>query len=137
MTPEAAAALHARAVAPGRGWSGAEIAALLRSPAVFLVGDVRAFGLARTAADEAEILMLATDPDWRRRGLARDCLAGLEAEARRRGAARSFLEVAEDNAPARALYRASGYVELARRAAYFPCAAGRAVDALVMSRSLR
>lgn len=58
--------------------------------------------------------VLATYPEFRRRGVARLLLA--EAEARGGGAPETSLIVADRNAPALALYLACGYVERARRA---------------------
>lgn len=136
MTPEALAALHACALAPERGWSAAEFADLLDSAHVFALGDARAFALGRAAAGEAELLMLATDPAHRRKGLARACLAAFEAEARARGATVAFLEVAADNTAARALYTAAGWAEHARRSRYYSRNGGPAADALIMARAL-
>ena len=136
MTPEALAALHARAFAPARGWRAAEFAALLESPHVFAVGDTRAVALGRVAAGEAELLTLATDPDHRRCGRARACLAAFAAEARTRGATEAFLEVAADNAAARALYAADGWTETGRRPGYYPRGEHPAVDALLLTRRI-
>ena len=136
MTPEALASLHARAFAPARGWRAAEFAALLDSPHVFAVGDARAVALGRVAAGEAELLTLATDPDHRRAGRARACLAAFAAEARARGATEAFLEVAADNAAARALYAADGWSETGRRRGYYPRAGHASVDALVLARRI-
>ena len=94
-----------------------------------------AFALGRVILDEAELLTLAVDPRLRRAGLGRSCLAGFEAEARARGAARAFLEVAEDNAPARALYGTGGWAETGLRRAYYRTENGR-IDAVLMSKSL-
>jgi len=137
MTPEAFAATHARAFdGQGRGWSAAEFAALLDSPHVFAVGRARAFALGRAIADEAELLTLATDPAHRRQGLARAALAAFEAEARARGVVRGFLEVACDNAAARALYAAAKWREYARRPGYYPRMGGSAADALILEKYL-
>lgn len=137
MTPETLAICHARAFAnSGRAWSAEEFAALLDSAFVFAKGDVRAFILGRVIADEAEVLTLATDPDHRRKGLARACLSAFDAGARARGATTAFLEVAEDNAPALALYRAAGYRATARRAGYYARRNGPKVDALILSKTL-
>lgn len=136
--PQALAATHARAFAGGslRAWSAAEFAALLAAPHVFLTGDAGSFALGRAVAGEAELLTLATDPDYRRAGLAQAALAAYHAEAIRRGATQAFLEVAEDNAPARALYVQAGYSETARRPGYFRAPDGRPVTALIMTRAL-
>lgn len=137
MTPEAMAATHARAFAgSGRAWSTAEFRTLLQNDNVFCHGDARAFALGRVVADEAEILTLATDPAHRRTGLGRACLRAFEVQATARGATTAFLEVAEDNAPARALYHAAHYTEAGRRMGYYTSANGSAVDALVLSKRL-
>jgi ribosomal-protein-alanine N-acetyltransferase len=137
MTPETLAACHGRAFAgQGRAWQAAEFKALLDSSHVFAAGCARGFAIGRVIADEAELLTLATDPDHRRAGLARAALAAFETEARARGATRGFLEVAEDNAAARALYAAAQWRECARRAAYYSRTAGPAADALVLEKPL-
>lgn len=137
MTPEALARTHARAfTGQSRGWSAQEIADLMQSPLVFAVGDARAFALGRAIADEAELLTLATDPDHRRKGLARARLAAFEAAAKARGARIAFLEVAADNAGARALYDAAGYVQTARRRGYYARPDRGPVDALILQKSI-
>ncbi|SHL38214.1 ribosomal-protein-alanine N-acetyltransferase [Roseovarius marisflavi] len=137
MTPEDMARTHARAFADtSRGWSAQEIADLLQSPLVFALGDARAFALGRAIADEAELLTLATDPDHRRKGLARACLAAFEASAQARGARTAFLEVAADNAEARALYDKAGYGQTARRKGYYARRDSGPVDALILQKSI-
>lgn len=137
MTPTddaaALAALHAAAFdAP---WSPRELAALLASPGVFaLAAADEGFVLARVVLDEAEILTLAVAPAARRRGLGRRLTDAAADLAVARGATRLFLEVAEDNAPARALYAAAGFVEAGRRRGYYPRPGGPAADALILVR---
>ncbi|EAR52399.1 ribosomal-protein-alanine acetyltransferase, putative [Oceanicola granulosus HTCC2516] len=141
MTPGSAdvaawlAELHARAYGD-RPWSAEEFADLLASPGALLVTRPAAFLLARRSFDEAEILTLATDPAVRRSGNARACLDEFHERARTDGAVDAFLEVAEDNAPARALYAAAGYTEAGRRRRYYPRPGAPAADALVLSRTL-
>ena len=135
MSPEALAQLHAAAFAQDRPWTASEFASLLSGPGTLLLGDGRAFLLGRVTLDEAEILTLATHPGHRRQGLAAALLERFEAEARARGAARAFLEVAEDNAPARALYEGRGYGEVGRRPGYY-ARTGAPVAALVLARPL-
>lgn len=138
MTPQALAALHARCFDAPPPWSAASFADLLTSPRVFLLHDPsgRAFALGRVVADEGELLTLATDLDARRSGLARTLMAQFDAEAQARGARRGFLEVAEDNLAARALYAACGWAQTGRRPRYY-VAPGRApVAALILGKSL-
>jgi ribosomal-protein-alanine N-acetyltransferase len=94
------------------------------------------FALGRVNTDEAELLTLAIDPAWRRHGLARFLVETIGAHAAARGATRLFLEVAEDNAAARALYAAGGFVTVGRRRGYYARRLGPAVDALTMRRDL-
>nr|WP_245866644.1 GNAT family N-acetyltransferase [Kandeliimicrobium roseum] len=132
MSPEALARLHAAAM-ESRGWSAAEFAALLAQRGVFVTGDSRCFALGRVVVDEAELLMLATDPAHRRQGLGRATLAAFHEEARARDAATAFLEVDEANRAARALYAAAGYAETGRRRGYYRHDGGPATDALTMA----
>lgn len=67
-------------------------------------------------------------PARRRTGLGRSLVEAGLAWARGAGADRVLLEVAETNAPARALYEACGFTAIARRADYY----GPGRDALVM-----
>lgn len=138
MSPEALAALHAAAFTTPQPWGAASFEALLASPQVFLAADPtgRGFALGRVILDEAELLTLATDPVQRRQGCARACLAAFDAEARRRGATTAFLEVAEDNAAARALYAATGWHAAGRRPGYYASPQGGRIAALILCRSL-
>jgi ribosomal-protein-alanine N-acetyltransferase len=138
MTPAGLAALHARAFITPRPWSEAEFAALLTDPLAFLLveGDA-AFLLGRAVAGEAELLTIAVTPEARRLGLGRKLVGRFIYQARLRGAESAFLEVAEDNAAARRLYLAAGFSETGRRRGYYRTPDGRAVDALVMVRSLQ
>jgi ribosomal-protein-alanine N-acetyltransferase len=137
MTPEAMAATHARAFAGhGRAWTAAEFRDLMQSEIVYVCGDARAFAMGRAVADEAELLTLATDPAHRRAGLARACLHAFETQAALRGVRAAFLEVAEDNAPARALYQVTGYAETGRRKVYYTSPNGGSIDALLLRKPL-
>lgn len=77
----------------------------------------------------AEVLTVGTVPAARRRGVGRELLGELLAEAVRRGAAEVFLEVRTDNDAAIALYEADGFERIGLRRGYYDH--GR-VDALTM-----
>lgn len=64
------------------------------------------------APGESEILNLAVDPPFRRRGVARNLLSGLASRT-------VFLEVRESNHAARGLYRAAGFLEVGTRRNYY------------------
>ncbi len=97
---------------------------------------IAGFVLCRLAADECEVLSCAVDTGFRRRGTARLLLQAAFDEAVSRGGRKAFLEVAEDNAPALALYTGLGFRTAGRRRRYYRRPRGEAIDALVMSRAL-
>jgi len=113
------ARIHRACFTTPRPWSEAEFAGLLGEPGVVLSEVPEGFALARIAGDEAELLTIAVLPASRRRGRARAALQATEAALRARGVARIFLEVAADNAAARALYAACGYETVGRRPGYY------------------
>ena len=136
MTPDKLAATHARAFATTRGWSALEFSSLMAGPGAILVGTATAFVLGRVIVDEAEILTLATDPAFQRQGLAQVALAGFEARACAAGAKTIFLEVAEDNDAAKALYARAAYVRIGRRPRYYTTPAGKPIAALILQKLL-
>lgn len=137
MTPRALADLHALCFTMQRPWQEDEFAALLQGPGVFLLAEPRAFLMGRVIADEAELLTLAVHPKARRAGQGLALVNRFEADAAQRGAAHLFLEVAETNAPARALYERAGYAVTGRRKSYYARPSGDPVDALIMGKPLR
>ena len=76
------------------------------------------YGLLR-CFDDAEIIMIATDPARRREGIGKLLLEDLIKEAQRRKAGCIFLEVRETNFPARAMYRGAGFTEEGVRRGYY------------------
>ena len=135
ITPEAMAAIHAESMGEGQAWSAAELAGLLAQPGVRAVGAAAGFALIRVAAGEAELLTIAVRPGTRRQGVGAGLLGQALAEAAAAGAEEVFLEVAEDNGPARALYAQAGFVAAGRRPGYYGRRDGRRFDALVLRRS--
>lgn len=135
MTPEAMAALHARCF-PARPWTPAEFEQLVQSRGAIWHSSPDHDGLilAQCAPPEAEILTVAVAPESRRKGVARGLIDGLVSALPSVNVSELFLEVAEDNAAARALYAATGFAETGRRKAYYPRRDGPAADALILRR---
>lgn len=128
------AAIHASAF--DEPWPAADIALLMNGPGVYafaarIDGAPVAFILCRTVADEAEILTLATAPTGRRLGAASALVAAAAAAATTVGATALFLEVAQDNRGALALYEGKGFAEVGRRRGYYRRPSG-AVAAVLM-----
>lgn len=79
-------------------------------------GTILAFSVARrVSAGESELLNLAVDPKYRRKGLASALLRDLL--GRHPGAL--FLEVRESNSAARSFYKRFSFEELALRSGYY------------------
>lgn len=128
------AALHATAFdAP---WDAAAFQALLEQAGVTVAETPDGFILMRAVADEAEVLTLAVRPEARGRGEGGRLLADGVAAARAAGAERVFLEVADDNAAALALYRRAGFAEAGRRPRYYARPDGARRDALLFALNL-
>lgn len=136
MTPAEMAALMARAYPDGRGWSDAEFAELAARPGAIVTCDAHTVVLGQVIAGDAEVFMVLTDPDQRRRGLARAAMKAFHTAAQVAEATRVILEVAADNAPARALYHGLGYAQIAERKAYYARPTGPAVSALILEKRL-
>ncbi len=128
------ARLHATAFP--EPWDARAMAALLVATGTLALMSEGGFILIRAAADEAEVLTLAVSPAARRRGLGRALVEAAVDAAYRGGAASLFLEVADDNEAALALYASAGFEPVGRRAGYYHRRQGVAVDALVLRRTL-
>ena len=139
---DADALAHIHATCFGASWDAESFRASLNRPGMLALvatdaaeTDLQAFILVQIAADEAEIISLGTHASARRSGLAHALLVHAVVEAARRGAGAMYLEVAENNSAALALYRGFGFILQARRKAYYQ-REGRSADALVLRRPL-
>ncbi len=82
-------------------------------------GAVCGYISAQTVLDEGYVGNVAVAPEARRRGVGRELVSALARCAREKRLAFLTLEVREGNAPARALYAASGFTEVGRRKDYY------------------
>lgn len=133
------AALHGTAFA--HPWSAEDFATLLADPGVFgliatVADDPCGLVLFRTVLDEAEVLTVGIPPERRRQGLAATLMTAALDTAHSRGAGQVFLEVADSNTAAQALYLRLGFTITGRRKHYYRTAAGGQEDALTMARPL-
>lgn len=129
------AAIHAEAFSSP--WDAAAFESLLGQAGVFAVSASDGFILCRVVLDEAEILTLAVRPAARRAGLGARLTQAAADIAGRAGAVSLFLEVAEDNTAARALYARLGFVETGLRRNYYEKADGSRVDARLLALNLQ
>lgn len=78
------------------------------------------FGGMWVVEDEAHVVTLAVQPEYRCHGLGRRLMEGLLEEARRRGAMVVTLEVRVHNYSAQHLYKSLGFSTIAYRREYYP-----------------
>jgi len=132
------AEMHAESFPANQAWGVSAITLMLGLPVHFGLLAIQqdqplGFALGRVQADQSEILTIAVRPPARGQGVGRALLDALLAEAANRGAMDLFLEVAEPNVAARALYTGAGADEVGRRRRYYADGA----DALVLRLRVR
>ena len=98
-------------------WSEESLTYMCNSPNTHAVavidkenGRLAAYGGAQYVLDEANIVNIATHPDYRRRGCATSVMHALETYLKENGIEFVYLEVRKSNSSAQALYTKEGYV---------------------------
>jgi [ribosomal protein S18]-alanine N-acetyltransferase len=124
----------------GEAWTESQTLSMLALPGVWLslarvAGQPAGFALNRQIADEAELLLLAVAPAFRRRGIAMALIERTLHLLRRRNGSRLHLEVRHNN-PAIELYKKSGFLLIGRRPGYYHGTDGQIHDALTLSHTL-
>jgi ribosomal-protein-alanine N-acetyltransferase len=124
-----------------RGWGESEFDSMLteRNTLVHRLRmgrKVVGFAVSRLAADEAEILSIAVAESHRGRGLSHTLLLTHLGHLAGRGVRTVFLEVEENNQPARRLYERAGFTVVGRRERYYRHSGGEPLNALLMRRDL-
>ena len=121
--------LHAKCF-PHKPWSATDFADLKKSGCE-IIASQNGFIVYRQTLDEAELITIGVAPDARRTGIAAAMLGIMESDLKKNGVKTVFLEVAEDNRPARALYEQNGYVQIGVRPKYYD-----GIDAITMKKDL-
>lgn len=117
----------------GEAWTRAQCLGIMAMPGVWLTlanidGTTVGFAITRATSDEAELLLLATDPRVRRNGVGGALLRSVLNEARDRAIKQLFLEVRADN-EAIGLYRSLGFTKVGERRGYYRGQNGQLFDA--------
>lgn len=134
------AAVHAECF--DRPWPAADLAAFSARPGACALlieagGGLAGFILCWIVAGEAEVLTLAVGPAARHQGFGRALAEAALRLCGQAGAEAMWLEVAEDNAAALALYAACGFTPAGRRPGYYDRGPAQpAIDAVVLRRTL-
>lgn len=138
---DGAAELHSQAF--DQAWSGDELGTLLAQKVSFgfvarHIGGASlpplGFVLARNIEGEAEILTIAVAPRARGKGIGRLLMDHVLQHLYSERASALFLEVDEENVPARKLYGRLRFEEVGRRPAYYAHADGHRTSALTLKR---
>ena len=125
-----------------RGWPREDFAAYIagRDTPVYVACDAKrkiaGFAMIRIAADEAELITIAVDPKWRKKGVGLALMRAVFQDLLMSPAKRIFLEVAADNPAALKLYGKTGFRKVAERQGYYERANGEPATAIVMARDL-
>ena len=115
---------------PHKPWSADEFANLKKSGCE-IIASQNGVIVYRTVADEAEIITIGVHPDARRSGIGIALIGVMEADLKKQGVNHIFLEVAEDNLPARAMYEQCGFIVVGRRPKYYD-----GIDAIMMRKDI-
>ena len=124
----------------GEAWTRNQALGVMAMPGVRLTlalldDEPAGFALVRSVADEAELLLLAVDPTYRRRGVATALLRGIVDDGRAGGVADLHLEVRAGNDAVR-LYTAHGFAKVGERRGYYRGKTGQVYDAHTYRRAL-
>jgi ribosomal-protein-alanine N-acetyltransferase len=122
-------------------WSSADFESYLADACIVADGAVNdtapaaplgGFAMSRLTPPDAEVLTIAVDPARRGTGLGRVLLERHLMNLERGGAMLVFLEVADDNPAALALYKRAGFKTIGRRENYYKRTEGAPCAALTM-----
>ena len=115
---------------PHKPWTADDFADLKKSGCE-IIASQNGFIVWRVVADEAELITIGVAPDARRTGIGAAMIGIMEGELKKAGVKSVFLEVAENNTPARKLYEQNGYVQIGTRPKYYD-----GIDAIMMKKEL-
>ena len=121
----------------GEAWTAAQCAGILSLPGSLLLiarsGDrTLGFALARSVADEGELLLIAVSPDRRRRGTGKLLVKKIIERLIQKGVKKLHLEMRTDN-PALVFYNDLGFQQVGLRRDYYRGHEGRLTDAATLS----
>lgn len=125
----------------GEAWTTSQCMGMLALPGAWLTvasigGEDAGFALSRSILDDAELLLLATRPRFRGRGVGGALVRAVLAEAKARGVVDLHLEVRAGNDAVR-LYTREGFAKVGERRGYYRGKTGQLFDAHTLGRKLR
>jgi [ribosomal protein S18]-alanine N-acetyltransferase len=118
-------------------WPETDFLSFIEHDTVIVTGDpLIGMIIIRVVAGEAEVLSMAVHPDHRKQGIAQSILAYSLNRLAQQNVTQVFLEVAQDNAAARALYARNHFTQIGLRKGYYDRGPLPPMDALVLGRTL-
>nr|WP_244325810.1 ribosomal protein S18-alanine N-acetyltransferase [Shewanella aestuarii] len=108
---------------------------LYRVQGIYAADELLGFSIVQQIIDEVTLLDICVAPTAQGRGLGKQLLTELIAQAKVADAVVVMLEVRQSNCAAMGLYQQAGFVESGRRKGYYPLDDGRE-DAILMDLSL-
>ncbi|MFQ6696541.1 MAG: ribosomal protein S18-alanine N-acetyltransferase [Alphaproteobacteria bacterium] len=115
---------------PTKPWSADDFRDLKNSGCEIIMSE-NGFVVYRIAVDEAEIITIGVNPDFRRNGIASAMIGIIEKTLKNQAVKKLFLEVASNNIPAQKLYESMGFKTVGLRPKYYD-----GVDAILMSKDI-
>lgn len=115
---------------PTKPWSADDFRDLKNSGCEIIMSE-NGFVVYRIAVDEAEIITIGVNPDFRRNGIASAMIGIIEKTLKNQAVKKLFLEVASNNIPAQKLYESMGFKTVGLRSKYYD-----GVDAILMSKDI-
>ena len=126
----------------GEAWTRSQLSGILPVAGVDLMialdrttGSTIGFSVARTVADESELLLIAVLPGRHRQGVGTWLLHDFLNRARGEGVSLVHLEVRDGN-PATAMYLGTGFSPVGRRRNYYHAVDGKRYDAITLAHEL-
>ena len=115
---------------PTKPWSADDFRDLKQSGCEIIMSE-NGFIVYRIVCDEAEIITIGVNPDFRRSGIASAMIGIIEKNLMYQHVKKIFLEVASNNIPAQKLYENCGFKTVGLRPKYYD-----GVDAILMAKEI-
>lgn len=124
----------------GEAWTAAQCAGALSLPGSVLLmarngGHALGFAMARSVADEAELLLIAVRPDEQRKGAGKKLVNAIVKYFATKNIKKIYLEVRTNN-PALVFYGSLGFVQCGLRRNYYRRSDGQFTDAATFVREI-
>jgi ribosomal-protein-alanine N-acetyltransferase len=125
-----------------RGWTVADFQSYVRDTQtpIYVACDAKhriaGFAMLRITGDECELMTIVVSKKFKGKRLSTALMQAMIEDLMMSPVTKMFLEVDEDNQPARKLYNRFGFTQIGERRGYYPRPDGKTATALVMKADL-